>query len=152
MKIPCQGLLHLLIKLHSIAERFCKGGWGISSIRRHHKDLHKEAGVPVEGLAPCSSLEVWLCHHEKKPTDRLGLWQMTSCKYCWEVKAMIGLCCVALLVVPSFPAVSMTSIRVLEPHSLLQHPIWITGHPWSRFLTETLDYEQEKSSTTVLGC
>lgn len=60
---------------------------------------------------------------------------------------MTGLCCVALLVVPSFLAVSMTCMKVSEPCSILQHPI--TGHTWSRAPTETLDYEQEKSSTTL---
>lgn len=65
---------------------------------------------------------------------------------------MIGRCCVALLVVPSFPAVSMTCMKVSEPCSLLQHPLWITGHTQNRFLTETLAYEQENSSTTILGC
>lgn len=152
MKIPCQGQLNLLIKLHSIDDLFWEGGWGITSIDRNHKDLHKESGAPVEWLSPCSSLEIRFCHHEKKHTDRLDLWQMTSCKFCWEIEAMIGRCCVALLVVPSFPAVSMTCMKVSEPCSLLQHPLWITGHTQNRFLTETLAYEQENSSTTILGC
>lgn len=74
---------------------------------------------------------------------------MTSYESCLGVKAMIGFCCVPLLVVPSSLAISRICVEVLGPHSILQHPI--SDHRWSRVPTKTPDYDLQQSSAAVSG-